>query len=79
MHVFNANESKNPCKSCFFNSGVESFVQARHRLLSLTPTFVALPDKVKSMYEDPASSYNIGWSHGKEALVGGKRDIFKGV
>lgn len=51
-------------------SGVESFVQARRRLLTLTPALAALSDDVKALYEDPESSYNIGWSHGKEALSG---------
>jgi hypothetical protein len=38
----------------------------------------ALPDDVKKQYEDPASSYNFGWSCGVEALTDGKKDTFKG-
>ncbi len=33
---------------------------------------------VRARCEDPASSYNFGWSHGKEALVGGRPDVHKG-
>ena len=37
-----------------------------------------LPDEVKAQYEDPASLYNFGWSHGKEALADGQPDRQKG-
>ncbi len=37
-----------------------------------------LPDCVKQTLEDPISSYNTGWSHGKEELQDGKKDTFKG-
>ena len=38
----------------------------------------ALTAHVRARCEDPASSYNFGWSHGKEALVGGRPDVHKG-
>jgi hypothetical protein len=37
-----------------------------------------LPERVRASLEDPASSYNNGWSHGKETLQNGRRDTFKG-
>lgn len=37
-----------------------------------------LPQDVLQRYEDPMSSYSCGWSHGREALKNGKRDILKG-
>jgi hypothetical protein len=38
----------------------------------------ALPAGVKALYEDPASSYSFGWSHGQEAMEGGAADVLKG-
>eukprot|EP00878_Enallax_costatus_P038895 GHUV01044383.1.p1 GENE.GHUV01044383.1~~GHUV01044383.1.p1 ORF type:complete len:226 (+),score=79.73 GHUV01044383.1:313-990(+) len=37
-----------------------------------------LPEDVKQAYEHHSSSYNVGWSHGKEALHSGQKDIHKG-
>ena len=37
-----------------------------------------MPAEVRALYEDPASSYNIGWSQGKETLEGGQPDTNKG-
>jgi len=37
-----------------------------------------LPDDVKAAHEDAASQYNVGWSHGKEALRSGLKDTHKG-
>lgn len=37
-----------------------------------------LPQSVQQQHEDPSSSYNVGWSHGKEALADGKLDVCKG-
>ena len=42
------------------------------------PALQALPAGVRAKCEDPTSSYNFGWSHGKEALVGGRPDVHKG-
>jgi hypothetical protein len=33
---------------------------------------------VRALYEDRASSYSFGWSHGKEAMVQGRADTLKG-
>ncbi len=38
----------------------------------------ALPAEARARCEDPESSYNFGWSHGKEALAGGRPDVHKG-
>ena len=54
-------------------------MDARQRLLQLAPQLASLPECVKASFEDPESSFNIGWSHGKEALVDGKKDMMKGV
>jgi hypothetical protein len=37
-----------------------------------------LPQDVKQAHEHAASSYNVGWSHGKEALRSGMPDTHKG-
>lgn len=37
-----------------------------------------LPEDVKRAYEHSASSWNVGWSHGKEALRSGLLDTHKG-
>ncbi|GBF96577.1 hypothetical protein Rsub_09160 [Raphidocelis subcapitata] len=59
-------------------SGVPDFPALRERLLPLTAALAALPDDAKAALEDAASNYNVGWSHGKEALVGGRLDTLKG-
>jgi len=59
-------------------SGVPDFPALRRRLLPLAAALAALPDGVKSQLEDAASNYNVGWSHGKEALEGGRPDRLKG-
>ena len=38
----------------------------------------ALPESAKSLYADPTSLYNFGWSHGVEMLANGKPDRHKG-
>lgn len=38
----------------------------------------SLPPEVRDLYEDPESSYNFGWSHGKEAMASGRMDVHKG-
>ena len=38
----------------------------------------ALPDKIKDLYVDPASTYNFGWSYGVERLANGQPDRYKG-
>lgn len=37
-----------------------------------------LPDDVKAAHEHAPSRYNVGWSHGKEALRSGLLDTHKG-
>lgn len=37
-----------------------------------------LPEDVKAAHEHAASRYNVGWSHGKEALRSGLKDTHKG-
>ncbi|GFR46408.1 hypothetical protein Agub_g7990 [Astrephomene gubernaculifera] len=57
---------------------VPGFVQHRGRLLRLADVFARLPEAVKSKYEDVASLYNVGWSHGRESLESGRPDTHKG-
>lgn len=59
-------------------SGVEGYIQARRELLGLTPQLANLPGSVLSQYEDAEGMYTTGWSHGKEALSGSKKDLLKG-
>ncbi|KAF8065610.1 Lrrc47 [Scenedesmus sp. PABB004] len=59
-------------------SGVPGFAELRQRLLPLAAEFAALPEHVKAAHEHAASSYNVGWSHGKEALRSGRKDVHKG-
>lgn len=59
-------------------SAVPRLQEGRQRLLLLAPQLANLPDEVKAMYEDPGSSYNFGWSQGKEAMKNGKVDSCKG-
>lgn len=54
------------------------FPAARQRLLPLAAALAALPQAAKARLEDADSNYNVGWSHGKEALDGGKLDSRKG-
>lgn len=42
------------------------------------PALQALPACVLSQLEDAASSFNFGWSHGREALSDGQLDTHKG-
>jgi isopenicillin N synthase-like dioxygenase len=58
--------------------GVPQYSELRRKLLPLASRFATLADSVKSRYEDSASSYNVGWSCGKEMLQDGTPDVFKG-
>ncbi|QDZ25332.1 2-oxoglutarate/Fe(II)-dependent oxygenase [Chloropicon primus] len=58
--------------------GVEGLAEAREALLPLADTLADLPKQQLGDLEDEASSYSIGWSHGKETLEGGVPDTFKG-
>jgi isopenicillin N synthase-like dioxygenase len=57
---------------------VPGFVEKRQALLPLALEFAKLPEEKKKQYEDAASNYSFGWSHGKEILQDGKADIYKG-
>lgn len=46
-------------------------------LQSLHRCMQALPEQRREQYEDKASRYNFGWSHGKEALQNGQLDVYK--
>ncbi|KAL3162235.1 hypothetical protein ABBQ32_009935 [Trebouxia sp. C0010 RCD-2024] len=59
-------------------SGAPGFAELRQSLLPLAQAFAALPDKIKDLYIDPASTYNFGWSHGIERLANGQPDRYKG-
>lgn len=59
-------------------SGVPGYEGKRQKLLPLAAELASMPDVVKARLEDPGSSYNFGWSHGKERLEGGKHDTKKG-
>ncbi|CAN6699484.1 unnamed protein product [Malus baccata var. baccata] len=54
---------------------VPGYSSLRGNLLHLLAN---LPEEVKKELEDPHSSYNFGWSHGKEKLESGKPDTLKG-
>ena len=58
--------------------GVEGLEEARESLLPLADELALLPPTQLKELEDEASSYSIGWSHGKETLEGGVPDTFKG-
>lgn len=58
---------------------VPEFVKLRAELLPLIRKFAtSLPESVREKYENPQSSYSVGWSHGKEAMAEGKPDFSKG-
>ena len=48
--------------------------EARAACLPTAFRFGALPRATQAKYEDAASSYSFGWSHGKEKLEGGATD-----
>jgi isopenicillin N synthase-like dioxygenase len=58
------------CLGIIVVKGVPGVVEARRRLLPLAATFAQLPDADKAQYEDAASFYSFGWSHGKEKFNG---------
>jgi hypothetical protein len=51
--------------------GVPDLAARRAALLPLASSLAQLPDATRAQLEDPQSSYNIGWSHGKETLANG--------
>ena len=56
----------------------ERYIVLRERLLSYASYLAQLPDKTLDALTNVAAHYEIGWSHGKEALKDGKYDIMKG-
>jgi isopenicillin N synthase-like dioxygenase len=50
----------------------------REKLLSYSSYLAHLPEKELDALTDAASHYEIGWSHGKEALSDGRYDTMKG-
>ncbi|CAN0584421.1 unnamed protein product, partial [Laminaria digitata] len=40
--------------------------------------FASLPAETRTKYEHPASSFALGWSHGRETLEAGRPDVAKG-
>lgn len=59
-------------------SNVPGLTEARKELLKLAPRLANLPDRCLKQYEDPESSWTVGWSCGKEAMHDGKLDTHKG-
>lgn len=59
-------------------SGVPGFEERREALLPLANSFANLPAAAKHACENEDSQYNVGWSHGKESLRNGIKDIHKG-
>jgi isopenicillin N synthase-like dioxygenase len=59
-------------------SGVPDLERLRAALLPLAREFATLPEAARAQYEDAASFYSVGWSHGKEKLGGGRLDLAKG-
>lgn len=57
---------------------VPNFPRLRQNLLPLAARFAKLPEETKRRFEDPQSSYNVGWSCGKEVLEDGTPDTLKG-
>jgi len=59
-------------------NGVPGYAEARGRLLPLASRLASLPAAALEALEDPASTFNFGWSHGKETMNGGQPDTAKG-
>ena len=57
---------------------VPGFVEKRQRLLPLAAKLCLMPEHVQKSWEDPESSFNVGWSFGKESLKNGSKDSHKG-
>ncbi|KIW34056.1 uncharacterized protein PV07_00858 [Cladophialophora immunda] len=54
------------------------YTELREKLLSYASYLAQLPEKDLDALTDAASHYEIGWSHGKEALKDGQYDTMKG-
>jgi len=56
----------------------KTFEELRLKLLSYASHLANLPSEELDRLTDAASHYNVGWSHGKEALKSGQYDTMKG-
>jgi len=54
------------------------FQPLRFKLLSFASYLAQLPPEQLDLLTNPAAHYNVGWSHGKEALKSGQYDTMKG-
>uniref|UniRef100_A0A6U3SML8 Non-haem dioxygenase N-terminal domain-containing protein n=3 Tax=Ditylum brightwellii TaxID=49249 RepID=A0A6U3SML8_9STRA len=59
-------------------SDVPNFVSLRQRLLPLSRQLASLPPEELESVTDEESGYQVGWSHGREKVEGGKFDVGKG-
>lgn len=59
-------------------SNIPGYSKARQQLLPFGRKLSSLPTDVLKKLEHPESKYNVGWSHGREKIGGGKLDILKG-
>lgn len=57
-------------------TGIPNFVELRKNLLPLGTKFASLSDEAKAKVEHAASSFSVGWSHGKEKLKRGEFGSF---
>jgi hypothetical protein len=57
---------------------IPGYIEARKQLLNVGLKLAQLPQSSLDKLEDRVSNYNIGWSHGKEKIGGGKFDLLKG-
>lgn len=58
-------------------TGIPGFQEARKSLLLKAQPLAQLPEEEKAAMEHPESTYNFGWSHGKEKFEG-VPDLLKG-
>ena len=56
----------------------ERYLVLREKLLSYSSYLAQLPEEDLDALTDAASHYEVGWSHGKEALKDGQYDTMKG-
>jgi len=59
-------------------SNIPKYDELRKTLLPLASTLAQFPKQIQEQWEDEASSYNVGWSLGKESLADGSTDTKKG-
>jgi isopenicillin N synthase-like dioxygenase len=59
-------------------SNIPEYAKLRKALLPLASMLAQFPKQTQEKWEDAASSYNVGWSLGKESLADGSTDTKKG-